>query len=55
MDFGKVMTMRSKGHRSKHMTNDTIGVFDLKNIELDAKIIILSALVQSYGQRRLFP
>ena len=34
------MTLKGQGHMSK---NGAIGFLDLKNIELDVKIIILSA------------
>ena len=36
--------MKGQGHRGK--INDTISFLDLKNIDLDTKIFILSALVQ---------
>ena len=45
------MTLKAQGHRSKQMAPLKL---HLKDIDLDAKIIILSALVQSYGQRCLF-
>ena len=37
------MTLKGQSHRSK---NGGIGFLDLKNIDLDNKIVILSALVQ---------
>ena len=41
-DFAKVMTLKGQGYTAKY----TISFIDLKNIDLDAKIFILSALVQ---------
>ena len=45
------MTLKGQGQRSK---NSTIGFLDLKNIDLDAKLVILNALVENYGQICLF-
>ena len=50
--YCKVMILKGQCHKLK--TNGTIGFLDLKNTDLDAKIVIVSALVQKYGQRRLF-
>ena len=40
--------------RSQVKTNGTIGFLDLKNIDLDTKIIILSALVQKLWSKKSF-
>ena len=46
------MTLKGQGHRVK--TNGTIGFLNLKNIDLDTKIIILSALVQKLWSKTSF-
>ena len=51
-DFTKVMTLKGQGHRSKQMApSDSL---TLKNIYLDAKIVILSPLVQKLWSKRSF-
>ena len=39
---------------SKVKTNGTIGFLDLKNIDLDVKIIVISALVQKLWSKIIF-
>ena len=46
------MTLKCQGHRSKQ--NGTIGFLDLKNIDLDAKIIVISGLVQKLWPKMSF-
>ena len=51
-DFTKVMTLIVQGQRLKQ--NDTIGFLELRNIDLDTKIIILSVLVQKLRSKAYF-
>ena len=47
------MTLKGQGHRSK-LINDTIGFLDLKNIDVETKIVILSALVRKLWSKMSF-
>ena len=46
------MTLKGQGHRSKQMAPSYS--FDLKNIDLDTKIVILSALVPKLWSKTSF-
>ena len=48
----RVMTLKDQGHRSK--TNSTIRFLDLKNIDLDTKIVMLHALVPKLWSKTSF-
>ena len=48
-----VMTLKGQGHRSFKI-NDTVRFFDLQNMDLTTKTVILGALVQKLWLKHIF-